>query len=139
MPAIQLRLRAALCGIALAGAALAQTTVNIPCAADNTLYETIFGDASNGAGNSTFVGTNSFGSIRRAVMRFDVASVVPAGSRILTARLDLYVTMTPVSGPPGTSPQPISVARQRIPGPSASGRASGRVSRCAARGCVQPT
>lgn len=99
MPALPLRLRAALCGIALAGAALAQTTVNIPCAADNTLYETIFGDASNGAGGSTFVGANSFGSIRRAVMRFDVASVVPAGSRILTARLNLYVTQSIVALP----------------------------------------
>ena len=99
MLAIHSRLRAALCGVALAGAALAQTTVNIPCANDNTLYETIFGDASNGAGGSTFVGTNSFGSIRRAVMRFDVASVVPAGSRILTARLNLYVTQTTVALP----------------------------------------
>lgn len=37
MLAIHSRLRAALCGVALAGAALAQTTVNIPCANDNTL------------------------------------------------------------------------------------------------------
>ncbi|MFN7670572.1 MAG: DNRLRE domain-containing protein [Planctomycetota bacterium] len=99
MLAIHSRLRAALCGAVLAGAAAAQTSDSIPCAADNTLYETIFGDASNGAGGSLFVGTNAFGSIRRALLRFDVASVVPPGSRILTARLDLIVTQTTVAAP----------------------------------------
>jgi hypothetical protein len=47
-----------------------------------------------------------------------------AMERLLRSYLDLYVTTTPVSGPPGTSPQPISVARQRIPA-SADGPADG--------------
>ena len=38
---------------------------------------------------------------------------------LLRSYLDLYVTTTPVSGAaPGTSPRPITVARQRIPAPA---------------------
>ena len=94
------RLAAAVLGGALLTAAsTAQSSVNILASADNTLYETIFGDASNGAGSGLFVGSNSFGSIRRALLKFNVGAVVPAGSRILTARLTMTVTQTTVALP----------------------------------------
>lgn len=93
------RILSLFCGALLAAASTAQTSVNIACSADNTLYQTIFGDASNGAGSAVFVGANSFGSIRRALLKFNVGSVVPAGSRILTARLTMTVTQTTVALP----------------------------------------
>lgn len=96
---------AAWCSFLILPAALAaQTTVTIPCAQDNTLYESIFGDASNGAGISLFIGLNAFGSSRRALLRFDVAAALPAGARVLDARLSLNVTRaattqpTPITG-----------------------------------------
>jgi hypothetical protein len=90
----------ALAAIAAPLPLVAQTTVTVPCAADNTLYESIFGDASNGAGPGLFVGLNAFGSIRRAVLRFDVAAALPAGAEVLAAQLDLNVTRSHSSSPP---------------------------------------
>lgn len=92
------------CGILLAALVSfsslhAQTTVTVQCAADNTLYQTLTGDASNGAGASIFVGQNAFGSIRRAVLRFDVAAALPAGARVLTAQLNLNSVQTTVALP----------------------------------------
>jgi hypothetical protein len=75
----------------------AQITATVPCAADNTLYQTIAGDASNGAGTGIFVGQNAFGSIRRAVLRFDVAAALPAGAKVLTAQLSLNVVQSTVA------------------------------------------
>lgn len=77
----------------------AQTTVTVQCAADNTLYQTLTGDASNGAGTGIFVGLNAFGSIRRAVLRFDVAAAVPAGAKVLSARLNLNTVQSTVALP----------------------------------------
>ena len=77
----------------------AQTTVSVPCAADNTLYDDLLGGISNGAGGGVFVGNNAFGRLRRAVLRFDVASVVPAGSRVLSAQLALTVGQSTVGAP----------------------------------------
>lgn len=92
-----------------AAAAVAQTTVNVPCAADNTLYESIFGDASNGAGNTVFIGLNAFGSIRRAVLRFDVAAHVPAGAEVLAARLQMRVNKAHPS-----ATQPVAINGHRL-------------------------
>ncbi len=82
------------CGLVVAALApltslRAQTIVNIPCAADNTLYQSATGDLSNGAGIGIFVGANAFGSIRRAVVRFDVAAALPANAKVLAAELTL--------------------------------------------------
>ncbi|MFY9342329.1 MAG: DNRLRE domain-containing protein [Planctomycetota bacterium] len=88
---------------------VAQTTVTVPCAADNTLYETIFGDASNGAGPALFIGLNAFGSFRRAVLKFDVAAAVPAGASILTARLTMNVNK---ANP--TQTQPVAITAHRL-------------------------
>ena len=61
---------------------------------DNTLYESPTGNRSNGAGDSLFSGLDAYGGIRRAVLQFDVAGSIPAGSIIESVRLTLQVTMT---------------------------------------------
>ncbi|MFY9342499.1 MAG: DNRLRE domain-containing protein [Planctomycetota bacterium] len=87
-PALPRRLLlAALASVPLA----AQTTVAIPCGADNTLYQSAAGDLSNGAGTGIFVGVNATGLVRRGLVRFDVAASLPSGARILAARLELNV------------------------------------------------
>lgn len=65
----------------------AQTTVVVPCAADNTLYYHAQGELSNGGGQGLFVGINGLGLTLRTVLRFDVAAAVPAGASIVAAKL----------------------------------------------------
>lgn len=101
-----------LLALAASPALRGQTTVTVPCAADNTLYESIFGDASNGAGPSLFTGLNAFGSIRRAVLRFDVAAAMPAGAEVFAAQLDLYVTR---SHPSASQPVAITGHLLQVP------------------------
>jgi hypothetical protein len=70
-------------------------------AKDNTLFSTTV--TSNGAGDSIFSGrTGPAGSntIQRAVLAFDVAAAVPAGSTIVSASLTLtLVQVSPLGGP----------------------------------------
>lgn len=58
---------------------------------DNTLYESTTGGTSNGAGVVMFAGRNTApsNSIRRALLSFNVGSMIPAGSTILSATLTL--------------------------------------------------
>lgn len=65
---------------------------------DNTLFETTDGSLSNGVGNFLFAGKTdqTTNSVRRAVMAFDVAGSVPAGSTIQNATLTLSMTRTVV-------------------------------------------
>ncbi|MBL8734854.1 MAG: DNRLRE domain-containing protein [Planctomycetes bacterium] len=99
MHPIQLALHFGL-AMALASSLAAQTTtVSVPCDLDNTLYEDLTGSLSNGRGSGTFCGLTGTGRIRRAVMRFDVASVVPAGAWILSAKLDLFVEQSSAGTP----------------------------------------
>ncbi len=86
-----------LCAIAI-GSTAGADVVNIPASMDNTLYENEFGDLSNGAGDHMFVGINGNSLKRRAVIRFDVAGLVPAGSMINSASLTLSMSRT-TSGP----------------------------------------
>jgi len=72
----------------------AQTTVAVTPIKDNTLYETTDGGLSNGAGISLFAGRTSSGSIRRALMMFDVSGMVPSGATIESASLTLNMTKT---------------------------------------------
>jgi hypothetical protein len=65
---------------------------------DNTLYEDPLGGLSNGKGHSLFAGLTAQGSKRRALVSFDVASVVPTGSRVVSAALTMHVTRT-IAGP----------------------------------------
>lgn len=73
--------------------------VNVFAAKDNTLFEAPNGSLSNGAGDSIFAGrTLQFqDSLRRALLAFDVAGAVPAGSTIVSATLRLYCVQS-VSG-----------------------------------------
>ncbi|MBX3464000.1 MAG: DNRLRE domain-containing protein [Planctomycetes bacterium] len=86
---------AALTLLLAAGADLAaQTTVTIPCAADNTLYEDVAGSVSNGKGSGIFVGVNGIGMKLRTVLRFDVAAALPANASIVSARLTVQSTQS---------------------------------------------
>jgi hypothetical protein len=88
----------ALCGLFLAttSALTAQTTVSVPCNLDNTLYESPTGGLSNGKGVGVFSGATATGSIRRALLRFDVAGTLPAGAVVLSAVVNLNVTQSTV-------------------------------------------
>ena len=81
--------------------------VHIPADRDNTLIEDADGAVSNGAGPAFFAGrTNqSLFSIRRALVRFDVASAVPADAIIDRVFLTLY------QGSNNTEPSDVSLHR----------------------------
>ncbi len=77
------------------------TSVTLLPSHDTSLYEDEFVDLSNGEGEYLFVGrTNPRGgpSLRRAMLRFDVASEIPAGATINSVSLELNVSKT-ISGP----------------------------------------
>ena len=69
---------------------------------DNTLYENINGNISNGAGDYFFTGRTAIGEIRRGLIAFDIAGAVPKGATINSVSLDLYMSMT-IVGPQATS------------------------------------
>lgn len=73
------------------GAVSAQQTVTINPSKDNTLYESSTGSLSNGSGQSIFTGVDDNGNIKRAVIMFDIAGNIPAGS--LITDVDLTLTM----------------------------------------------
>ena len=83
------RLFVALSLLACSGAS-ADVAVLTPVA-DNTLYFNAAGDSSNGQGTAMFAGNNAnfTASPRRALIRFDVATVVPAGATVVSAALTL--------------------------------------------------
>jgi hypothetical protein len=59
--------------------------VTVPPLKDNTIYGES-NDLSNGAGTSLFAGVTAMSAIRRALLAFDVAGTLPAGSTITSAR-----------------------------------------------------
>ncbi len=66
---------------------------------DNTLYEsaTVPATTSNGAGPVMFagkIGINGGGAVRRALLQFDVAALIPAGSTVNTAQVRLTMNRT---------------------------------------------
>ena len=63
---------------------------------DNTLYESTAGNLSNGAGVGMFVGATDNGSIRRALIAFDL-SAIPSGAVVTEVALTLHMSRT-VSG-----------------------------------------
>lgn len=96
------------CAVLLALVAAAPASaeiVEIGASKDNTLYESAEGDASNGVGVHTFTGITAFNEIRRTLIAFDVASVVPRGSILVSATLKLRMSKTVVG------PQPTSLHR----------------------------
>lgn len=85
---------------------LPETVVLTP-AKDNTLVDSFDGALSSGAGIHLFTGATRSGSLRRALVAFDVASRIPAGSRITRVTLTMHVSMTIAGNEP--------VALHRVP------------------------
>ena len=69
-------------------------SVRLEPTSDATLFEDADGDTSSGAGPALFAGNNNqeAGRARRALIAFDVASALPAGAIVDSARLELHVS-----------------------------------------------
>lgn len=83
-----------------ASAPVSAGTVTLVPDKDNTLYSES-GATSNGAGEYVFTGRTAIGGRRRALLHFDVASAIPAGSTITSVTLTLNLSQT-ISGPQPT-------------------------------------
>jgi hypothetical protein len=98
-------------GLVLASSATAQTgrhravqfppaktivskTVVLTPLKDNTLYQTSDGSLSNGAGIHIFAGATAGSQLRRALIAFDVAALIPPGSTITHVTLVLHESQT---------------------------------------------
>ena len=79
-------------------------TITLAPSKDNTLYEIPDGSLSNGAGIHLFAGVTGSGGLRRALLAFDIASQIPAGSHVTRAVLT-------VSGAGGPGITPMSLHR----------------------------
>ena len=85
------------CGLVLAGMAICSgpslaDSVVLPPSADNTIYETAVevGEFSNGAGEYMFAGRTNDGPLRRALLRFNIAGSIPAGSTVTSVQLRIH-------------------------------------------------
>jgi len=72
-------------------------TVALTPSKDNTLFESASGSNSNGAGIHLFSGMTAGFARRRALVAFDVASQIPAGSQITRVTLKLRISKS-ISG-----------------------------------------
>jgi hypothetical protein len=72
----------------------------IPVLYDNVLYEDSAGAVSNGQGDYLWVGRtdDSIYSLRRSIVMFDIASVIPSGAAVFDVRLTLHLDSS-VGGP----------------------------------------
>ncbi|MFT7620561.1 MAG: hypothetical protein ACI97A_004218 [Planctomycetota bacterium] len=61
---------------------------------DNTLFENLSGTTSAGIDDGMFCGVTNNNSRRRGLIRFDVASAIPAGAKIISASMQLQVTQS---------------------------------------------
>lgn len=73
---------------------------------DATLFEDVTGSIASGSGPTVFVGANRTLNNRRAVLHFDVNSVLPPGSNVQTVELWIYV-----SDAPDTTPRDVTAHR----------------------------
>ena len=69
-----------------------QCVITIGSSRDNTLYDEPTGSTSNGSGDNMFMGLNTQGLVRRALVHFDIYAFIPASATIDSARLELTVT-----------------------------------------------
>jgi len=69
-------------------------SINLAATKDNTLYESVSGGVSNGAGKYFFAGSTVQGALRRGVIHFNVAGAIPAGSVITQVTLTLFMSKT---------------------------------------------
>ena len=72
---------------------LSADTLTLSAVRDNTMYSES-SNQSNGAGQFIFTGRTGFGGTRRALIRFDPAASIPAGSTITSAELVLEMSLT---------------------------------------------
>ncbi|MHC4643237.1 MAG: DNRLRE domain-containing protein, partial [Planctomycetota bacterium] len=87
---------------------LIPSQVTIEPVRDNTLYESITGPLSNGAGSHLFAGRSGDGLKKRGLIMFDIAgSGIPAGSVITSAVLQLSMSRTTAG------PEPVGLHRVR--------------------------
>ena len=84
-----------------ASGALADVITLAPVA-DNTLYQDAAGSLSNGSGPSLFAGKTGLGTIRRAVLDFDVSRALHPGAIVQSATLQLHVSRTISGAEPAT-------------------------------------
>lgn len=97
MRALILTLLLAAC---LAPPTIATESISVSPSLDNTLFEDETGALSNGAGPHFVVGTSGDLAVRRGLLAFDVASVIPGGSIIEEVELQLHLSAAP--DPPDT-------------------------------------
>ena len=90
-----------------ARAQLFPPTATLQADRDATLYEDASGNIANGSGTGIFVGVTGQPSIRRALVRFDVAGSIPAGSKILGVGLRAISTQS-------SSPSPLATTLHRV-------------------------
>jgi len=86
--------------VVAAGSLADAEVISITSMRDNTLFENITGDLSNGAGSGMFVGNTNQGgeNRRRALVAFDIAGSVPAGSIITNVSLTVTCNQARGSG-----------------------------------------
>jgi hypothetical protein len=77
----------------MGGASRGQSVVTLEPSKDNTIYE-VPSNASGGASPWFFSGVNEDGNARRALLAFDIAGSIPAGSDIESVTLELHVSKT---------------------------------------------
>lgn len=90
---------------ACASTTSAQSVLNLVAEKDATLYENASGTVANGTGTKMFVGRVGFNGnyeIRRALVKWDIAGAIPAGSRILAVKLDMWVDLSSAFLPQAT-------------------------------------
>jgi hypothetical protein len=89
----------------LVAAPASAEVVKLAPSQDTTLYSED-GNRSNGAGEFVFSGATSRSDVRRALLAFDIAKHVPAGSTIRSVILSLHVSQSPglAKGPARAQP-----------------------------------
>jgi hypothetical protein len=87
--------------------------VKLAPSGDNTLYSES-GELSNGAGEFVFAGRTSLSNIRRALLAFDIAKHIPAGSTIRSVTLSLHVSQSPGRAGGPTLPQSFVLHRLTV-------------------------
>lgn len=101
---VNLSLAAVVAATCLSSAS-AQSVLSLVASKDATLNQSTSGNVANGAGTRLFVGrvaaTGSYGR-RRALIKWDIAGSIPAGSRILAVKLDLWVDISSAFLPQNT-------------------------------------
>jgi hypothetical protein len=82
----------------LAAAALSQARLTVSGRRDNTLYQDAQGTLSNGAGQQMFVGTSAAGQLRRGLLTFDLAGLLPPYVTLHSAVITLSVSQARGTG-----------------------------------------